>query len=141
MQVEAWLRRAARMAPTLTALQTPDGRVSYAELARRAQVGAGVLAERDVAPGERVAIALPPGIAFAEALHACFLHRAVAVPVDLRLTAPERERIAAGVSLLVDEPLRTDSAEAILLRGATMRGATGRDETMHGVTTHDLDAV
>ena len=55
--------------------------------------------------GERVAIALSPGVAFAQALHACFLLGAVAVPVDLRLTPSERERIVAGATVLVDEPL------------------------------------
>lgn len=105
MQVEAWLQRAARTAPALTALHTPNGQVSYAVLERLARLGAGELKECGVGRGERVAIALPAGIAFAQALHACFLLGAVAVPIDLRLTATERERIVAGTSLLVDEPL------------------------------------
>ncbi len=106
MQVEAWLRRAALTAPAVTALQTPDGQLTYRELERAARAGALELAERGVRRGERVAIALPPGIGFAQALHACFLLGAVAVPVDLRLTAVEREQIAAGASVLVAEPLQ-----------------------------------
>jgi O-succinylbenzoic acid--CoA ligase len=129
MQVEAWLRRAACSVPTLTALQTPDARVSYAELWASARRGAGELAERGVRPGERVAIALAPGIQFAQALHACFLFGAVAVPVDLRLTPVERERIVAGASVLVEEPLPAHPV-----------GLSDSDESPHGAV-HDLDAV
>jgi O-succinylbenzoic acid--CoA ligase len=125
MQVEARLQRAACSAPTLTAIQTPDARVSYVELWSAARAGASDLAERGVRPGERVAIALAPGIAFAQALHACMLLGAVAVPVDLRLTAAERERIAAGASATVERPLHTDRIHTI-----------GESPAFH-----DLDAV
>jgi O-succinylbenzoic acid--CoA ligase len=129
MQVEAWLQRAANSAPTVTALQTPDARLSYAELWQAARLGVGELADRGACPGERVAIALPPGRAFAQALHACFLLGAVAVPVDLRLTAEERTRIVAGASVLVEEPLRTYPV-----------GLSDGGESPDGVF-HDLDAV
>jgi O-succinylbenzoic acid--CoA ligase len=129
MQVEAWLQRAAGLAPTLTALQTPEGRLSYAGLLEAARSGAGELLERDVQPGERVAIALPPGLAFAQALHACLLLGAVAVPVDLRLTSPERERIVAGARTIVEEPLRTPSS-----------GEPDTDVLTSGAV-HELDAV
>jgi O-succinylbenzoic acid--CoA ligase len=129
MQVEAWLQRAARSAPTLTALATPDAQVSYAELLCAARSGAGELAERGAHAGERVAIALEPGIEFTVALHACFLLGAVAVPIDLRLTASERERFLAGASVLVDRPLRTSMPDALRL------GA------LESHVTHDLDAV
>ncbi|MFI4994097.1 MAG: AMP-binding protein [Solirubrobacterales bacterium] len=105
MIVEGWLQRAANSVPNVTALETPEARLSYAELWQAARLGVGELARRGACPGERVAIALPPGIAFAQALHACFLLGAIAVPVDLRLSAEERARIAAGASVLVDEPL------------------------------------
>ncbi|MGA9313354.1 MAG: AMP-binding protein, partial [Solirubrobacteraceae bacterium] len=129
MQVEAWLKRAARAAPTVTALQAPDAQLSYVELERAACAGALELTERGVYAGKRVAIALPPGVAFAQALHACFLLGAVAVPVDLRLTASERERIVAGASVLVDEPL------------AVAVGARGEAEALARDATHDLAAV
>ncbi len=129
MQVEAWLKRAARTVPTLTALQAPDAQLSYAELERVACAGARELGERGVHAGERVAIALAPGVAFAQALHACFLLGAVAVPVDLRLTLSERERIAAGASVIVDEPL------------AVVAGAGGEAQALARYATHDLAAV
>jgi O-succinylbenzoic acid--CoA ligase len=129
MQVEAWLQRAAASAPSLTALQAPDARMSYAELWQTACAGACALSQRGARPGDRVAIVLAPGIAFAQALHACLLLGAVAVPVDLRLTAVERERIVAGAPVVVDRPL-----------GASTRAQAEQRALEDGVT-HDLDAV
>jgi O-succinylbenzoic acid--CoA ligase len=105
MVVEGWLARAAVTRPERTALQTPLGSWSYTQLHAAARFGAGQLAARGAGPGARVAIALPAGLAFAQALHACLLLGAVAVPVDLRLTDVERARIADGCALLVEEPL------------------------------------
>ncbi len=129
MQVEAWLKRAARIAPTVTALQAPDAQLTYAELQRAAHAAALQLAERGARGGERVAIALAPGVAFAQALHACMLLGAIAVPIDLRLRRSERERLAAGAAVLVDEPLSVAAAA-----GGELRARTWDD-------THDLDAV
>ncbi len=105
MIVEGWLPRAAAARPEGVALQTPDGTVTYAELLAGACAGAAELLARGAKPGQRVAIALPPGFAFARALHACLLLGAVAVPVDLRLTAAEREHLTAGAAVLVEESL------------------------------------
>ncbi len=137
MQVEAWLQRAACSAPTLIALQTPEERLSYAELWDSVRVGARELSERGVLPGERVAIALAPGIAFAQALHACLLHGAVAVPVDLRLTTSEREPIVAGASLLVEEPLSVSTADGVDSETFTNRMVSDPEDRV----LHDLDAV
>jgi len=108
MVVESWLQRAASTAPLRTAIETPQGSRSYAELLADARAGAAELARRGAAPGERVAIALPPSLAFAQALHACLLLGAAAVPVDLRMTAAERAHVAAGARVLLDEPLTLD---------------------------------
>ncbi len=148
--------RAARTAPNVTALQTADVCLSYADLLRAGQAAALELSARGTHPGERVAIALPPGIAFAEALHACFLLGAIAVPIDLRLTIPERERIAAGASVLVDEPLSSvpqagapptaAQAEGLPTRQqaqglpAVAQAGGDHDARTRGVT-HDLAAV
>ncbi len=113
MVVEGWLERAAATAPELAAVETPQGSLSYAQLLAAARGGAAELAERGVAPGARVAIALPPGLAFAQALHACLLLGAVAVPVDLRLSASEREHVTAGASVIVDEPLGMRSSSSV----------------------------
>jgi o-succinylbenzoate---CoA ligase len=105
MLVEGWLSRAASTRPHAPALETPGGSCSYAQLHRAARSGAEQLAKAGVERGARVAIALPAGLEFAQALHACLLLGAVAVPVDLRLSKPERERIVGACETLVDEPL------------------------------------
>ena len=53
---------------------------------------------RGVGPGQRVAIALPAGLAFAQALHACLLLGAVAVPLDPRSLARPNARIARATA-------------------------------------------
>jgi O-succinylbenzoic acid--CoA ligase len=105
MVVEGWLARAAAVRPGHTALHTPAASVSYAELLAAARVGAGELLDRGARPGARVGIALPAGLAFAQALHACLLLGAVAVPIDVRCSAAERERLADGAVVLLEEPL------------------------------------
>ncbi len=125
MVVEGWLAGAARRRPDRAALQTPRGDWSYARLHAAARSGAGALSARGAGQGSRVAIALPAGLEFAQALHACLLLGAVAVPVDLRLSAQERARITDGAAVLVAEPLGEGPDPAWLPRDAG----------------HDLDAV
>jgi O-succinylbenzoic acid--CoA ligase len=126
MQVEAWLPRAAAARPQHTALSTPAGDWSYAHLHAAARAGAKQLAALGATPGERVAIALPAGLQFAQALHACLLLGAVAVPVDLRLAPAERAPILDATAVRVTEPLdETDLDKPAFSR----------------VQTHDLDAV
>jgi O-succinylbenzoic acid--CoA ligase len=130
MQVEAWLQRAARTAPTVTALQAPDAQVSYEELLHAARQGAAELSERGARVGGRVAIALPPGFAFSQALHACFLLGAVAVPVDGRLSAAEREQIVAGADVIVERPLGDGLDD----------GPVDKRDCLSASISHDLDA-
>jgi o-succinylbenzoate---CoA ligase len=122
MVVEAWLARAAAARPQAVALDTPGGRCSYVQLLARAQVARGELRAAGVGAGERVAIALPAGLDFAYALHACMLLGAIAVPVDLRLSASERARVVEGAAFVVDEPLAVDGA-AQRHDGQTLRHA------------------
>jgi O-succinylbenzoic acid--CoA ligase len=124
MVVEGWLARAAAARPERTALETPGRSCSYAELLELASAGAGELAARGAGRGTRVAIELPPGLAFAQALHACLLLGAVALPVDVRASEAERRRTAAGVAVHLTEPL------AERTRGPSVRSAA-----------HELDAT
>jgi o-succinylbenzoate---CoA ligase len=114
MEVEAWLARAAATQPERTALQTPSGDWSYARLHDAARFAAAELIAQGAGRGTRVAIALPAGLDFAQALHACLLLGAVAVPVDLRLAPAERGQIAAGADVLVERPLGDGPAPASL---------------------------
>jgi O-succinylbenzoic acid--CoA ligase len=90
------------------AVETPTASLSYGELAARSRAAA---AELGVGRGERVGIALPPGIDFAIALHACFTAGAVAVPIDLRVP-PERRPV---VAVLVDQPLDGHGARGVAI--------------------------
>ena len=125
MEVDAWLARAASARPRHTALATPGGDWSYARLHAAARFGAGELLARGARSGDRVAIALPAGLGFAQALHACLLLGAVAVPVDVRLAAREQQRILAAAGVQVTEPLGEGPERAPLPAAAR----------------HDLDAV
>jgi o-succinylbenzoate---CoA ligase len=101
----AWLPAAASRSPEQEALRTRDESISYAELEARAARAAHELAARGVEPGERVAIDLPPGAAFTEALHGCLRLGAIAMPIDPRLTASERSARLATAATAIDRPL------------------------------------
>jgi O-succinylbenzoic acid--CoA ligase len=126
MVVDGWLARAAASRPEHTALQTPAGSWTYAQLSSAARSGAAQLAVMGAVPGTRIAIALPGGLHFAQALHACLLLGAVAVPIDLRLSAEEQARIVTGCEVTVDESLgcEPNAPRALGLDGG-----------------HDLDAI
>ena len=111
MLVDAWLPRAAARHPDRPALNA----LTYAELLAEVDATARRLAGRGVRPRDHVAIALPPGEPFCVALHAVLRLGAVAVPVDLRLRAGERERITQGTAAVIDGPvIGTPAAEARL---------------------------
>jgi O-succinylbenzoic acid--CoA ligase len=68
--VEDWLTAAAQARPGHVALVADEGSLTYAELDERARRRAGELAAAGVGVGDRVQVTHPPGIAFAELLHA-----------------------------------------------------------------------
>ena len=111
--VPAWLPRAAGVAAERSALVTAQGTLSYGELLAAADAAARRLAALGAGPGDRVALALPPGRAFAEALHGCWRLGAVAVPVDVRLGERERAAQTAG-ALVVADPLEGAAASGDL---------------------------
>jgi len=98
---EAWLTRAAAAHPGRKAV----GSMEYAELLRQAQSAARRIAAMGAAPGERVALVLPPGQEFAVAFHGCLLLGCPAVPVDPSRPEAEREELARGCQVVVDGPL------------------------------------
>src|SRR6476661_4563486 len=118
--VDSWLLAAARRVPERRAVND----LSYADLLVRADLMARRLSGRGVGPGDRVAIALPPGDEFCIALHAVFRLAAVAVPVDVRLHAAERSEITRGVKELVDGPV-----------------IAAADDDVELTEQHDLDAT
>jgi o-succinylbenzoate---CoA ligase len=100
VSVDPWLERAAALRPDRVAVEAGDGSITYADLLERARAAAGALRV-----GGRVAIALPPGIDFAVALHACLLAGSPAMPVDPRLAERERAATIASAATVVDGPL------------------------------------
>lgn len=104
MLVDAWLPRSAAAHPRRTAV----GSLSYEELLAEATRGSRRLSASGAGRGERVAISLPAGEAFAVALHACLLLGAVAVPIDPRLPGGEARRRARGCAVTIDAPLAGD---------------------------------
>jgi O-succinylbenzoic acid--CoA ligase len=118
---DAWLPRAAAARPDHPAVNA----LTYAQLDAAAVAGARRLAARGARAGARVGLALPPGEAYAVALHACLRLGAVAVPLDQRLPGAERARRAEGCVTIVDAPL----------------GEGDGDESLVLPATHDLDAT
>ena len=98
MPIDPWLPRAAAQKPYRTAIETPDGALTYAELHDKARL--------DVPPGSKVALDLAPGLDFVVALHAILLARAVAVPVDPRLGRQERRALLEEADHIVDGPIK-----------------------------------
>src|SRR2546423_4236370 len=135
MVVEGWLARAATARPAHTAVQADDGTCTYGELLDAARIGAHALHARGARRGERVAIALPGGLGFAQALHACLLLGAVAVPVDVRAPGREQERLAAGAAVVVDAPLGGARTHAHAPR-ADLAGASGHDLEAPALVMH-----
>jgi o-succinylbenzoate---CoA ligase len=107
--MEPWLERAAALRPNRTAVEAPDGSLTYAELLQRAR--------NETLDGDVVPIAHPPGLDFAVTLHACLLTGRAAMPVDLR----ERRRpaipehIAEDVALVMHTSGTTGEPQPVAL--------------------------
>jgi o-succinylbenzoate---CoA ligase len=99
------LARTARAVPDQVALEWPGGSLTYAELFARADAAAALLAGRGARPGDRVALLLPAGPAFAEAFWGALRLGAIAMPVDLRLGEAERAAQVESAAVVVDERL------------------------------------
>jgi O-succinylbenzoic acid--CoA ligase len=136
MPVDGWLERAAALRPDRVAIEADDGAVTYEDLLGRARTVAGSL---DVRRGDRVAIALPPSLAFAEALHGCLLAGAAAMPIDPRLGERERAAVLAsaaaaiGVRPLESRPLKgSDPDVALVVHTSGTSGAPRPIELSYG---------
>src|SRR4051812_17369545 len=91
MRTDPWLTEQARRRPQTVALECGGEVLTYAELHARAAAAAEELGAAGVRPGDPGPVALPPGVDFVLAFHAALLARGAVVPIDPRLTAPERE--------------------------------------------------
>ena len=91
--IAASLDAGARRAPSRLALICGGARLTYGELEHRAGGFARWLAEQGVGPGDRVALVLPNGLAFAIALYGALKLGTTVTPLNPQLTADERARI------------------------------------------------
>jgi O-succinylbenzoic acid--CoA ligase len=91
--------------------------LTYAALYERARAAAAGLPR-----GARVGLAIPPGVEYVVALHACLLAGALVVPIDLRLTEAERP----AMDVLIDA-------------GFAPRANTRSATSPPGRALHDLD--
>jgi len=137
--MEAWLARAAREHGPRIALSTPAGaaegdgglRITYAELFAAAARVAGGLRDAGIRRGDRVALAMDSE-QLVVALHGCLLIGAAAVPVDLRLTAPEQALRTDGAAIVLDalpdgdpvtpEPVGLDQPATVMFTSGTTAG-------------------
>src|SRR5436305_5650121 len=88
--MDSWLDAPAHRQPDRPALEGPGRSLTYAELRAAAGGVAAGLRSQGVNGGAGIALQLEDRIEFVVALHACLLLGAPAVPVDLRLSEPER---------------------------------------------------
>src|SRR5690349_20549101 len=102
-------------APTIVGVLSPDpptppatggSGLSAAEVAEAAAIKARQLAGLGVGAGDRVAVALPPGLEFAALLHAMPLLGSVLVPVNTR-----DPHFSVDAGFLVDAPLTGPEAD------------------------------
>jgi len=125
--MEAWLERAAARRPNRTAVEAPEGALTYAEL-----LDAARQVELD---GEPVPIALPPGLEFAVTLHACLLAGRAAMPVDLREPDPPVGRpVGENVALVMHTSGTTGEPRPVELTYGQILAQAHGTATALGVT-------
>jgi O-succinylbenzoic acid--CoA ligase len=105
-----WIHLAAAKHPDRVAIEAPERTLTYAELSASAIDAARVLQGQTGPDARRAAILLAPGPDFVITLHGCLLAGLAAVPIDLRLSAAEREARMAGAEVLIDQRLRGEGS-------------------------------
>jgi amino acid adenylation domain-containing protein len=105
------LEASARLHPDAIAVVAPDlAQLTYRDLNDRADRVAAYLVARGVAPGDRVGLCLPKGLASVAILFGAMKARAAYVPVDFQGPAARNRSILAdcGVALLFVDAGRAD---------------------------------
>jgi fatty-acyl-CoA synthase len=125
MDLSHWIARHARFAPDAVAVRFEEAALTYAELARRVENAAAVLADRGVERGEVVAWLGMNHPAVLVLLFACARLGAMLAPLNWRLAPPEHARCLADCPprLLFAAPAFVEQARAT--EGAI--GVTGID--------------
>ena len=108
----SWLVARAALTPDREALVDGDARITYRDLATRAEAAARLLWEQGVRPGDRVATLTANRGEFVELLYAVARVGALLVPLNWRLAAPELayQLADAGARVLFTEPAQAEAA-------------------------------
>ncbi len=93
--------RVVDAAPEREVIVSPERRLSYAELDRRANALAHVLAERGVGAGDHVGLQLLNGSEYLEGMLAAFKLSAVPINVNFRYVAAELRHLYDDADLVV----------------------------------------
>jgi long-chain acyl-CoA synthetase len=110
------LTRVAAEHGDATGLVHGDRRLDWAALDRSASAAAAALRDTGLQPGQRVALVLPTGVAFAQAFFAVLRAGGVAVPLNPALTTGEIARSLArsgAVAVVVGEPALARVRQAV----------------------------
>lgn len=111
-------------------------RATFAEVDSRSSRLAGVLRDRGVRPGDRVAIQLPNGIEFPVAWLAVAKAGAVVVPISTRLREADRRHVLedSGASIAIagveQAPALAEALSEVLTFGAALEHAIARSEEL-----------
>ncbi|WP_138735937.1 AMP-binding protein [Modestobacter excelsi] len=108
----ALVRRAAAAAGSAPALVAGDVRLSWAELDARVDRAAAGYLDRELHPGDRVAVQLRNGVDWVVAVMGALRAGLVVVPVNTAFTDPETEHLLgdSGARLLVVDTARQELA-------------------------------
>src|SRR5439155_11631789 len=92
------LGHAARLSPDRAALWSGDRWLTFADLDDRIAGIAGALGRHGFGPGDRLAVLMPNGADYLQLIYACARLGVIVVPLNVRLSAVEIDRILADAS-------------------------------------------
>jgi acyl-CoA synthetase (AMP-forming)/AMP-acid ligase II len=98
MRAAISLGRAARYSPERTVLASGGTRATFRELHDRVARMAAALSRHGFGAGDRLAILLPNALEYLELVYACRWLGVMAVPLNIRLSAIEIDRVFADAS-------------------------------------------
>lgn len=109
-----WLAHRARRQPEAPALLLSDGVLSYRQLEARVAALSGWLAQAGVEAGARLAVLLPPSLAYVALVHAALRLRLAIVPLNHRLTPYELAELLRASRPLLFLHDGSEKARAVL---------------------------
>jgi long-chain acyl-CoA synthetase len=92
------LGSAARMFPDRASLWSGDRWLTFVELDHRVAGIAGALSRHGFGPGDRLAVLMPNGADYLQLIYACARLGVIVVPLNVRLSVAEIDRILADAS-------------------------------------------